>query len=61
VPTANVPALNQNPSTAARRGVVSCHSQKSTAGESMANGQNPNGANDSASSMPAAAETMPPM
>ena len=53
VPTENVPALNQNPSTAARRGVAPSHSQMSTAGMRMAIGHQPNGAKDSDSSMPA--------
>ena len=53
VPTENVPALNQNPSTAARRGVAPSQSHMSTAGMRMASGHQPNGANDSASSMPA--------
>ena len=42
-----MPALNQKPSTAARRGVAPCHSQMSTAGMRMASGHQPNGANDS--------------
>ena len=53
VPTENVPALNQNPSTAARRGEAPSQSHMRTAGMRMANGHQPNGANDSASSMPA--------
>ena len=53
VPTENVPALNQNPSTAARRGVAPCHSHMSMRGHENASGHQSNGANDSASSMPA--------
>ena len=60
VPTANVPALNQKPSTAARRGVASSQSHMSTAGMRMASGHQPKGANDSDSSAPATSATALP-
>ena len=39
VPRENVPALNQKPRTAARRGVAPCHNQMSTGGHE--HGQRP--------------------
>jgi hypothetical protein len=45
--------VEPDPSTAARRGLAPSQSQMSTAGMRMAMGHQPNGANDSESSMPA--------
>jgi hypothetical protein len=60
VPTENVPKLNQNPSTAARRGDAPSHSHMSAAGMRMATGHNPNGSNDRLKSAPATSATALP-
>jgi hypothetical protein len=60
VPTEKVPKLNQNPSTAARRGDARCHSHMSSAGDSTAQGHHSKGANESDSKAPATSATALP-